>query len=367
MKILLLANHFNTGGITTYMLTLSKEYIRRGHQVFMATSGGDALSEAEFMGVNHRTLPALKCKCEFHPALLPAAFSVAALIKEHGIDVIHSQTRVTQSVAAIASMISAKPYVSTCHGFFKPRLSRKLLPLWGRTAIAVSQSVVTHLKKDLMLGEQFIRLIPNGIDTKKFRPFNESERLALRDQYSLGSGAVVGIIARLSDVKGHCHLIDAMNELLHRMPGVKCLIFGEGPLDLDLKTKVRQLGLDKSIQFHRVNGRPEKLLPMFDVFVLPSIQEGLGLSVMEAQACGVPVVASRIGGLVEAVFDGRTGILVPVGDHVAIADAILKILADKDLAARFSKDGRDFIRAKFAVDDMADATLDVYRKAMVHA
>jgi glycosyltransferase involved in cell wall biosynthesis len=367
MKILLLANHFNTGGITTYMLTLTREYVRRGHQVFIVTSGGDALAEGESLGVIHVRLPAMKVKCEFHPLLFPAAFQVAALVKEHGIDILHPQTRVAQFVASLASSLSGKPYVSTCHGFFKPKLWRTLFPLWGRAVIAVSRPVAAHLERDLHVDRGCIHLVPNGIDTDKFCPFLEGERKFLRDKYGLGQAATVGIIARLSDVKGHVHLIDAMHELVHRLPGVKCLIFGEGPLEAFLKDKVIGLGLDKSILFYKVNGRPAELLPMFDVFVLPSIQEGLGLSVMEAQACGVPVVASRVGGLVEAVSDGRTGILVPVGDHIAIADAILKILMDKGLAARFAKDARDFIRAKFAVDEMADATLDVYRKVMAHA
>ncbi len=367
MKILLLANHFNTGGITTYMLTLSREYIRRGHQVFLATSGGDAWEEAKAMGVRHLLIPALKVKCEFHPMLVPAAFRVAAFVKEQGVDVMHAQTRVTQSVAGMVTCLSGKPYVSTCHGFFKPRLARRLFPLWGRAVVAVSGPVAEHLKKDLHVDARFVRLVLNGIDTDKFKPCTEAERKVLRERYDLGTNAVVGIIARLSDVKGHVHLIDAMHELVHRLPGVKCMIFGDGPLEAALKSKVAGLGLDGPVSFHQVNGRPAELLPMFDVFVLPSIQEGLGLSVIEAQACGVPVVASRVGGLLEAVFDGRTGILVPVGDHMALADAILKILVNKELADRFSKDARDFVRAKFAVDDMAEATMDVYKKAMAHA
>ncbi|MFH0753264.1 MAG: glycosyltransferase family 4 protein [Candidatus Omnitrophota bacterium] len=367
MKILLLANHCNTGGITTYMLTLAREYVRLGHMVYMASSGGDALAQAEALGVKHLHIPSLKVKCEFHPFLFPAGFRIAALVKECGIDILHPQTRVTQFVAVMASFLSERPYVSTCHGFFKPRLSRRVLPLWGRAVIAVSRPVVDHLIKDMGVDQRLIVLVSNGVDANKFKPVSDQERQALRERYDLGAAAVVGIIARLSDVKGHCYLIKAMNDLVHRLPGVKCLIFGEGPLEMSLKEQVKGLELDAAVSFYRVNGRPAEILPLFDVFVLPSIQEGLGLSVMEAQACGVPVVASRIGGLVEAVCDGRTGILVPVGDYLALSDAIFKILVDKSLSARFSKDARDFIRAKFTVDEMAEATLAVYQKAIGHA
>jgi glycosyltransferase involved in cell wall biosynthesis len=168
------------------------------------------------------------------------------------------------------------------------------------------------------------------------------------------------MIARLSDVKGHAYLIQAMNELVHGMPGVKCLIVGEGPMERELKEQVVDLRLEASVKFVKTRERPCEILPMFDVFVMPSLQEGLGLCAMEAQACGVPVVASRVGGLVEAIKDGETGILVPPRDHLALADAIMKVLADKNLASRFAVAGREWIVENFAVDQMVGRTLAVY-------
>ena len=153
-------------------------------------------------------------------------------------------------------------------------------------------------------------------------------------------------------------------EVVHGMPGVKCLIIGEGPLEQELKEQVSHLKLEASVKFVKMNGRPSELLPMFDVVATPSLQEGLGLSVMEAQACGVPVVASRVGGLVEAVKDGETGILVPPRDHLALADALMKILADKHLASRFGLAGREWIMKNFAVDQMVERTLAVYENVL---
>ena len=100
---------------------------------------------------------------------------------------------------------------------------------------------------------------------------------------------------------------------------------------------------------------------------MPSLQEGLGLSAMEAQACGVPVVASRIGGLVEAVQDGVTGFLVPPRDPAALAAAIARLLCDRELARRFGDAGRQRIEEKFSVGAMVDGTLAVYRKALGRA
>ena len=367
MNILLLANHFNTGGISTYLMTLAGGYVHRGHKVWIATAGGDLVAAAEALDVRHITIPALHVKCEFHPGLLLAAGKVSRLVKENGINIIHAQTRVTQSVAALAGLWSGREYVSTCHGFFKPRLSRRVFPLWGRGVVAISRPVVDHLVKDLKVQPELISLVPNGIDTDKFHPVPPEIKYAVRQRFDVGNEPLVGIIARLSDVKGHCHLINAMNELVHKRPDIKCLIFGEGPLEATLKDQVEKMKLSATVKFFCVNGQTADLLPMFDVFAMPSIQEGLGLSVMEAQSCGVPVVASRVGGLVEAVIDGETGILVPPQEHLPLADALAKVLFNKELAQRFANNGRRRMITHFTVDAMVEGTLEVYRKALDHA
>lgn len=360
MKILLLANHFNTGGISTYLLTLIKGYVTQGHQVFVATSGGDCVTEAEGLGARHILVPGFNVKCACHPGLFAGVMALSRIVKDGSIDILHAQTRVTQSVAAWVGFLSGRPCVSTCHGFFKPRIFRILVPLWGRRVIAISGPVAKHLTKDLWVSSSKVVLVPHGIDSRKFFPATSEQYQALRQRFGFGSSPLVGIIARLSDVKGHAYLIEAMNEMVHGMPGVKCLIVGEGPLEQELKAQVAHLRLEASVKFLKTSGQASEILPMFDVFVMPSLQEGFGLSVMEAQACGVPVVASRVGGLMEAVKDGETGMLVPPRDHLALADALIKVLADKNLASRLGLAGREWIVKNFAMDEMVQRTLGVY-------
>ena len=365
MKILLLANHFNAGSITTCLLTLGKEYIRRGHQVYMATSGGGCVADAQSAGIVHLTVPGLGVKCECHPCLVMAVARVAHYVHDEGIDILHAHTRVTQIVSAAAGLFARRPYVSTCHGFFKPRLLRLLLPLWGRGVIAISRSVAEHLVLDLKVARDRVVFIRNGIDPVRFNPLPMAECLKIRKCLGLEAGVpMTGTIARLSDVKGLAYLVKAMDLLRYRIPGVRCLVAGEGPMEEDLKSLVRTLGLETTVIFMRMTGRPEALLPVFDVFAMPSLQEGLGLSAMEAAACGIPVVASRVGGLVEAVNDGITGFLVPARDHRALADALELLLLDKALAQRLGCAGRARIMAEFSADVMAGKTLEVYGKAI---
>jgi glycosyltransferase involved in cell wall biosynthesis len=101
-----------------------------------------------------------------------------------------------------------------------------------------------------------------------------------------------------------------------------------------------------------------------DIFVLPSIEEGLGLALLEAMSLGRPCVASATGGIKDIISDGVNGILTPVGDSHAIADAVLKILRDKDLANNMSKSSRDFVKGRFSIEAMADSMIGLYEKVI---
>jgi glycosyltransferase involved in cell wall biosynthesis len=363
MKILFLANHFNTGGITSYLITLTRALTGRGHKVCVATSGGNMVSALELMGAKHVCF-GFNVKSEIHPALFLQVPRLTGLIRNEKIDIIHAQTRVTQMGAALASKFSGVPYVSTCHGFFKPHPGRLLLALWGRRVIAISAPVHDHLTQDFHLPVKQIALIPNGIDLQLFTPIEQAARIELRRHWQLADFPTVGIVARLSDVKGHEFLIDAMPQVLSVIPNAKCLIFGDGPLESSLKAKVKSLALEDSIKFYPVVNRTAEILPLIDIFVMPSLQEGLGLAVLEAAAMGIPAVVSRVGGLPDVVKDGITGILVPSKDSRAIAQAIITLLSDPGYTKTLGQNARDFVCKRFSADVMSEGTLLMYKNIL---
>ncbi len=360
MKILFLANHFNAGGITTYLLTLTRAFTGSGHQVIVASSGGNMVADLEASGAHHVLFP-FNVKCEVHPGLFALAPRLAALVRNEQVDIIHAQTRVTQMCAALASGLSRVPFVSTCHGFFRPHLGRRIMPLWGAKVIAVSAPVREHLIRDFHLSVDRIASIANGIDLERFVPPEEEARRALRTQWGLASEPTLGIIARLSDVKGHEFLIQAMPLILAQFPDAKCLIFGDGPMEEDLKAEVRRNGLENNIRFYPVVNKTAEVLPLLDVFVMPSLQEGLGLSVLEAAAMSIPAVVSRVGGLPEVVRDNVTGFLVPSRDPLALARAVIILFADISRARAMGAKAREFAAAHFSAAPMADRTMGLYR------
>ncbi|NTV29355.1 MAG: glycosyltransferase family 4 protein [Candidatus Omnitrophica bacterium] len=363
MRIVLLANHLNVGGISSYVITLGRGLVSRGHQVFVATSGGSLVSKLQKSGIRCVSLN-VRMKSEINPFLFGNIPRLLALLKAENIDLMHAQTRVTAMLAASSSIFCGVPYMTTCHGYFKPHWGRRLVPLWGRRVIAISRPVVDHLTRDMEVRPEKIVLVPNGIDLNAFRPLSDAERQALRDRWGLGREPVVGIVARLSDVKGHAFLIDAVAQVRKVFPDVKCLIFGDGPLETELKQRVQTLGLKDAVLFYPVINRTSEVLGLLDVFVMPSLSEGLGLSAMEAMASGLPTVASGVGGLLDLIQDGVTGRLVPPKDPTALALVIQDVLADRVRARDMGEKARFFIATNYSQEKMLDGTLGVYRTVL---
>lgn len=363
MNILLVATHFNTGGITTYILTLAKGFIQRGHKVIVVSSGGELVEALQKMGGAHFPMN-ISTKSELDPKIYLAALRLRNVVAYKKIDIIHSHTRVTQVLGQVLSFLTKIPYVATCHGFYKLRLSRRLWPCWGDAAIAISPPVQEHLTRDFGVPEKKTFLVHNGIDVSRFPVPDEKSRQEKRGLYGFSDHLVIGIIARLADVKGHSVLIRALPKVLKRFPNAQLLIVGEGKEEENLRRLVQQLNIGEHVTFMSIVNRTAEILPLFDVSVLPSLDEGLGISIMEAQIMGVPVIATNVGGIPSLIKDGETGLLVNPGDPDALADAIIRVLNDKELAKRLGTQAREFILREFNSDLMVEDTLAVYQKVI---
>jgi len=363
MNILLMTTHLNAGGITSYLVSLARGLRAQGHAVTLASSGGNRQEDFDRLGVRQIILP-IKTKSEADVRIYGPLFYLAGLVKENHIDVIHAQTRVTQVMGCLLSRLTKKPYVTTCHGFFTPRWFRRLVPCWGDHTIAISPAVKEHLEGDFHLSPNQISVIRNGIDVADFPVIIPSLKSQKRKARHIPGGPTVGIIARLSAEKNHLTLIDAMRYVVAAAPRVRLLIIGEGRMEEALRRRVRTHALTSHVLFFKTVNRTAEFLSLLDVFVMPSTKEGLGLSVMEAQAAGLPVVVSRAGGLPSLVRDGETGLLVEAGDDQALADAMLFLLRHPDQAQDMGRRARSFIAEECSHMKMAQETIRAYQKVL---
>jgi glycosyltransferase involved in cell wall biosynthesis len=361
MNILFLTTHLNTGGITSYLLTLGQGLVKGGHKVLVASSEGNCVPDFKAAGIRF-VKTNIRTKSEVHPKLLLALPALNRLIHEENINIIHTQTRVTQVLGYGLGCCSGVQMVTTCHGFFKPRWFRKTFPCIGQAVIAISKPVEQHLIEDFGINPKKVHLIANGIDLDRFVVTNAQKRQDMRQKWNVGQGPVIGIIARLSDVKGIDILIKAMPLVLKEIPSANLMIIGLGPQESNLKKLVQDLSLKAQVRFENTVNKTEELLPIFDVFVMPSLMEGLGLSVMEAQACGIVVVASKVGGLVDLIEDGKSGYLVPSHDPAVLAQRIIEVLKNPETAKAMAGQARLNIERHFSAQGMVTETLKLYEQ-----
>jgi len=363
MNILFLVNHLNVGGITSYILTLGKGLKEKGHRVFVASSGGDLMNRMLELGLKCVIVP-LNTKSEISPKIIAGSLILNGLIKRKKIDIVHSNSRTTQVLASILCRRRGVVSIFTCHGFFKPRFIRRVFPCWGKKIIAISHQVEEHLIRDFNVSRDNIEVVHNGIDIQRFKNIDPKFGAEERERLGLSDAPVVGIVARLSDVKGHIYLIEAMKTVLDKVPQAQLLIVGEGKMKDELTGRVSKLGIEKNVYFVRHSEDTRKVLAAIDVFVMPSLQEGLGLALMEAMAAQLPVVGSNIGGIKALISDGESGLLVKPADTRGLAAAILELLLDEDKRKRLGRQAARFIERSFSQEKMVYETEKVYQECL---
>jgi glycosyltransferase involved in cell wall biosynthesis len=212
-----------------------------------------------------------------------------------------------------------------------------------------------------------IALLPHGVDTERFRPAEPGERAALRARLGLPDGVLAAWSGRLLRGKGLETLLDAFARAAGDVPGLRLLLVGSGEgqalsVDDDLRRRAREAGLAERVVFTGRVERVEDVLRAADLFVFPSVFEALGIALVEAAACGLPAVASRTGGIVDVVVDGRSGLLVGPADATALAEGLRALGTDPDRRGAMGREARRIALARFDERDSLDRYRAVFRE-----
>ncbi len=215
-----------------------------------------------------------------------------------------------------------------------------------------------YLKLSVCPAEKLLT-IHSGVDIQQF--LNANGNLA-KKRRALGLGqkeAVIGFVGWLLPIKGPEYLLEAMDDVWPDHPEASLVMVGKGDLDVDLRAAARRKNVNGKVKFLGWRQDIDELMPLFDVLVLPSLNEGMGRVLVEAMAAGKPVVASRVGGIPDLVQDGKTGYLVPPADAKALAGAILKLLNNRDQAKLMGQRGKEYCR-QFSLEAMITKLDDLY-------
>ena len=226
--------------------------------------------------------------------------------------------------------------------------------------ISVSKATAKWLVEKRKVNPDKVLIIPYGVNLDKFNPNIKSVKR--RDIGLEQDDIVIGQVSRLNEQKGHTYLIDAAPAIIARQPRVKFVLVGDGPLRAELTKKIQDKGVEDHFVLLGFRQDVPELLPLFDVFTLPSLYEGLPNVVLEAMACGLPVVATPVDGTKEAVIDQETGFLVPVGDTKQLAEKLLDVISNDDLKLKLGLAGRRRVEDDFSLDGQVKRFENLYKE-----
>lgn len=367
-RVLHLTTHLNIGGITSYIKLLTKEMQKMPYEFYVVSSGGSQEAALKENGVRCTSMN-IRTKSELSPKLYFALPKLIRLIREEKIDLIHAHTRVTQVLAWWLRRLTGIHYVSTCHGFYKTRIGRRLLPAWGDHVIAISKPVEGSLIVDFRVPKSRVSTIFNAIDINDLvTRYHNKNPDVIRQELNLPKGnKVIGIVARVVQDKGHEYFLRAANKLISTsFPDIKILIVGDGPYLNNTKKLVKKLGLNSSVRFLGNIDDITYALSVIDIFVLPAVwREGFGLSIIEAMAVSKPVIVTNIWALNELVHNRVNGLLVEPRNVDELANAMHELLSDQQLYMKVSVNGTEMVKQEFSISQMAKRVDSLYQQTLL--
>ncbi|MDE2027363.1 MAG: GT4 family glycosyltransferase PelF, partial [Candidatus Omnitrophica bacterium] len=359
MNILQILPELNVGGVETGTVDLSRCLVAQGHKSVVVSNGGALVAQLQSEGTKHYTLP-VHAK---NPIIAWRCMSkLVAIIKKEKIDIVHARSRVPAWIAFFACRRTEAHFITTCHGYYSSHFFSRVMG-WGKLVIAISEVVGRHMVQDFKTPAENIRVIPRSVDLEKFN--------AARPLPSHKKTYNVVMIGRITPLKGHPYFLKAMSRVIRRMPSVKVQIIGDAPAKKqaykdELLLLTKRLGISAQVEFMGNRRDIPQLLSKADCLVLSTVtQEAFGRVVIEAQAAGVPVVATRVGGVTEIIDHEKTGLLVLPKDDEAMANAVVRILSNPDFAAALVLEAKKKIESRYTLSRMARSTIAVYEELML--
>jgi glycosyltransferase involved in cell wall biosynthesis len=367
IRVLQLITSLDRGGAENHLLALLTHADRQAFEIETAVLVG----EGELVPVFRQAgIPVhlLHAGSRLDPRALNR---LVAILREGNFDILHSHLFRADIYAglAVARLGERRPLlVSTRHNddrfFLNPFVGIVHYVVSARQdlIIAISDHIARFTVARGVRHPARVRRVYHGIEPPLERAL-EREGQRIRRELGIDSDAfLVGNVGRLAPQKGQRHLIAAMPLLLERVPGAHAIIAGGGDLEDYFRDLARELGVADRVHVLGPRRDVPALMHAMDVFAMPSIWEGFGLVLLEAMAAGRPIVASRVATIPEVVADGETGVLVPAGDPLALADALADLARQPALAQRMGAAGRERLRRSFSIEKMVGDTELLYRE-----
>lgn len=370
MRILFLIDNLRPGGAQKALLAIATAVKAAGWQPFVWRLGGSSEVEEVFAA---RGIPVMGGASGVWKGIIQIA-PLAHFLRRQKIDILqtflfHSDVagRIAGRMAkglrrgnppCVVSSVRASNRRNRRWQYMLERATAR----WADAFTSVSWGSLRFASEHEGVPLDKTRVIPNGIDLASWR--TPPRDVARRMLDVPPDDFVIATVGRLHAQKGHKYLLRAAVETLSKQPNATFLIAGYGPLREKLEARAKKLGIARRVRFLGYRRDVERVMAAANVFVLPSLWEGMSNAILEAMAAARPVIATSVDGNSEEVADKETGLLVPPADAPALAEAILRLARDPERATRLGRAGRRRVEELFSLKKMTDAYLDFYAQLM---
>ncbi|MBD3169047.1 MAG: glycosyltransferase [candidate division Zixibacteria bacterium] len=290
-------------------------------------------------------------------------------IKDSGCDIVHTHSGCWMKVAAACAYLPRVKLIYTEHGrAFPDKASRIFLDRlsinFTDKVVAVGDTLKDYMINTVKLPPRKVMTIFNGIDTGRFQPSMEN-RSSVREEFGYtDENVVIGIVARLAEVKNHSFLIKTLKEIIAQCPEIRLLVIGDGPLRNELEQLTDGLGLPQFVTFAGDRNDVPRLLCGVDISTLCSVSEGISLTILEAMASSLPVVATNVGGNSTIIKNGENGFLTEVGNIGDYGAKLTSLIKSPGMRAEIGNKARNHVIDNWGVKGMADAYQKLYEELL---
>jgi len=290
-------------------------------------------------------------------------FKLVKLIRDEKINIVQTTLFYADVIGTFAAWLAGIKNVISWEAVTQPYRLKHLLAYrwaakWFYVSVGVSRAIQHQVIYKRHVHPRSTTTIQYGVDTAHFYPQKSRN---LKKQIGINNGhLIVGTVARLSEQKGHCYLVEAASRVVREFPKVKFVLVGDGPLRYEIENQIDRFHLKDHFILLGFRKDVRELLNTFDMFVLPSLYEGLPNVVLEAMACAKPVVATAVDGTPEAVKNNETGYLVPSKDVTKLSEKILDLLNDATKRKKFGQQGLQRVWKYFNLEGQVEAFMKLY-------
>ncbi len=367
MKILQLISSTGFFGAENAMVGLSRELCFSEYKPYIGIIGNSQNSHIEVAKKAKESKLEIRifyCNGKFD---MRTILGIRQYMKENKIGIIHSHNYKSNFYGLLASLNMDIKRITTCHNWLGNNLKMRFYEGVDKLLLNRFDKIITvskELKKEILkysIPESKIVVINNGINMKNGKWNIKNFKNDKRREFGIKENEkVIGTVGRLTPEKGHIYLLRAFGKVITVFPNVRLMIIGDGSSKESLKLKVKSLKLEDKIIFTGIRDDIPELLNLMDVFVMPSLKEGMPMALLEAMASKKPAIGTKVGAISKVIENDYTGLLIEPGNEKELSESIIKLLKDREKANFLAQNGYEEVKNEFSTTKMAERYMAIY-------